>query len=93
MPQKATKYLHRKCRREACGKWSVFRAGDPEPDACTFCGHPFGKLAVGLDVQDAKTGDPEITGRDAREAPTVPAMKLPAVKPGDFEYVDPKAER
>lgn len=89
MPQKAAKYLHRKCRREPCSKWSVFRADDPSPDACTFCRAPFGRLEVGLDVQDGRVSDPV----DRREARSIPATKLPDVKPGDFEYVDPKVQR
>ena len=87
MAQKAASYLHRKCRRAACSKWTLFRANDPDPSRCSFCGAEYGKLAVGFDVQDASKGDPEIIGRDARSAP---AMKLPDVKPGDFEYVDPE---
>jgi hypothetical protein len=89
MPQKATKYLHRKCRRAACSKWSLFRGDDPKSDACTFCGHPFGKLFIGLDVQDQTTAQPEPMLRPG-DAKPVPAVKLDAVKPGDFEYVDPK---
>lgn len=80
------KYLHRKCRE--CLKWSVFPAGDAA-SRCGFCGGLYGKLTLGLDVQDAKTGDPEITGRDAR---SIPATELPDVQPGDFEYVDPTRE-
>lgn len=86
MPQKAAKYLHRKCRREACSKWSLFRASDPRPVACTFCQAPYGPLELGMDVQDATTSEPDLKGRDA---PQKPLTKLPDVRPGDFEYVPP----
>jgi hypothetical protein len=89
MPQKAAKYLHRKCRREACGKWSLFRADDRKTAECVFCGNPFGRLEVGLDVQDTTTAQPEPMLR-VGDAKPLPAVKLPDVKPGDFEYVDPK---
>lgn len=90
MPQRAAKYLHRKCRREACRKWSLFRLGDQRPTECTFCGAPFGKLEVGLDVQDANTRDP---AEPVRIAPgQASAVRLDPVKPGDFEYVGPARE-
>lgn len=90
MPQKAAKYLHRKCRRSACSKWSLFRVSDPQTDACTFCAAPYGRLEVGLDVQSQSASEPADPNREAR---SIPAAKLPDVKPGDFEYVDPKAAR
>lgn len=89
MPQQAAKYLHRKCRREACSKWTCFRATDRSTGACSFCGAEYGRLAVGLDVQSKSATEPV---EQPREAPSVPAMKLPDVKPGDFEYVDPKVQ-
>lgn len=91
MPQKAAKYLHRKCRREACSKWSVFRVSDRRTDRCTFCSAEFGRLEVGMDVQDGKISEP-VDRTAKREAPSIPAAKLPDVAPGDFEYVDPKVQ-
>lgn len=90
MPQKAAKYLHRKCRREACSKWSLFRATDRRADACVFCGAAYGRLEVGLDVQSQSPTEPI---ERPREAPSIPAAKLPDVHPGDFEYVPPKVQR
>ena len=90
MPQKATKFLHRKCRRAACSKWSLFRLGDRRTAECTFCGAPYGRLEVGLDVQDSSRSEPDAWG--PREKRPEPAMKLEDTKPGDFEYVSPAKE-
>ena len=82
MPQPATKYLHRKCRREACARWTAFRSTDRKTDACSFCGAPYGRLEVGLDVQSQSASEPV---EKRREAPSIPAANLPDLKPGDFE--------
>ena len=43
----------RKCRNVACAKRSVF-AGNVPHDKCRWCGTPYGKLELGLDVVTAK---------------------------------------
>lgn len=85
MPQPATKYLHRKCRR--CGRWTTFLATDRETSTCVFCKASYGRLEVGFDVQTQKSTPPPDRGH---EALSMPAVKLPDLKPGDFGYVAPK---
>jgi len=86
MPQPPARYLHRRCRREACANWSRFPAGDRRTDRCPFCGYPFGRLTLGLDVQDRSEGDPvDTTYGKGAQLLSFPKPSDP--QPGSFEYV------
>lgn len=43
------KYLYRKCRREACSKWSAFAQESPG-QSCPHCRAAYGRLELGLDT-------------------------------------------
>lgn len=88
MAQPATKFLHRKCRR--CLRWTTFLATDRQTDACVFCRAAYGRLEVGFDVQSVRSSPPPVPPAEAR---SMPAAELPDLKPGDFGYVPPKADR
>lgn len=55
----ATWYLHRRCRRETCSKWSVFGPTDTLTDLCTHCQEPYGKIEVGLDYESTSLSEPK----------------------------------
>jgi hypothetical protein len=77
----AERGVTRKCRSEACAKWSEFPKDDPAR-ACTFCGAEYGKITLGLDVI-LTTSTSKYPGGKASKAQTQ-ATSVPRPKPGEF---------
>jgi len=69
--------LDRKCRSEACGKWSSFKPGD-RAVVCPWCATPYGKLELGNDVH--RYSQPSAPRMKAQ--PKIIVVDPP--KPGEF---------
>lgn len=75
------KGVDRKCRSEACGRWSVFPQDDPAAE-CTFCGERYGHITLGMDVIRHGTTSKYPAGK--ADKAQLQVTKLAAPKRGEF---------
>lgn len=71
--------VERKCRSEACGKWTFFPTGDPAK-ACSFCGAEYGHVSLGMDVLVKNSPKPRHLKAQSE------ATSIPRPKPGEIGW-------